>query len=144
MASVSGWRGGIYQHHNPKRRDAAGVDRRTVGWEFVHIAVDDYSRFAYAEVLNDEKASTAAGFLRRAVVYYQRRGIHVERIDRQRRCLHLDRPRRDLPRTRHQTPPHPPLPPTNKRQSRTLHPHNAHRLGLRRDLPHKPRTQPSP
>ena len=37
------WRGGIYQHHNPKRRDAAGVDRRTVGWEFVHVAIEDYT-----------------------------------------------------------------------------------------------------
>ena len=74
------WRGGIYQHHNPKRRDAAGVDRRTVGWEFVHVAIDDYSRLAYAEVLSDEKAATAAGFLRRAVAYYRQRGIRVEQL----------------------------------------------------------------
>ena len=50
------------------------------GWEFVHIAVDDYSRLAYAEVLSDEKATTAAGFLRRAVAFYRRYGIKVERI----------------------------------------------------------------
>ena len=56
--------------------------RRTgvAGWEFVHIAVDDYSRLAYAEVLSDEKATTAAGFLRRAVAFYRRYGIKVERI----------------------------------------------------------------
>jgi transposase InsO family protein len=74
------WRGGVHQHHNPRRRDAAGVDRRTVGWEFVHIAVDDYSRLAYAEVLPDEKATTAAGFLRRAVRFYRRYGIRVEAV----------------------------------------------------------------
>jgi transposase InsO family protein len=50
------------------------------GWEYVHIAIDDYSRLAYAEVLSDEKATTAVGFLRRAVASYQRHGIEVERI----------------------------------------------------------------
>jgi transposase InsO family protein len=51
-----------------------------LGWEYVHVAVDDYSRLAYAEVLTDEKASTAAGFLQRAVGFYRRHGIVVERI----------------------------------------------------------------
>ena len=68
------------QHYNPTRRDAAGKRRNTVGWEYVHIAVDDYSRLAYAEVLSDEKATTAAGFLGRAVRFYQRHGIQVERV----------------------------------------------------------------
>ena len=51
-----------------------------LGWEYVHVAVDDYSRLAYAEVLNDEKAITAAGFLERAVAHYRRHAIVVERI----------------------------------------------------------------
>jgi transposase InsO family protein len=51
-----------------------------LGWEYVHVAVDDYSRLAYAEVLNDEKASTAARFLERAAAFYHRHGIIVERI----------------------------------------------------------------
>ena len=50
------------------------------GWEYVHVAVDDYSRLAYAEVLTDEKATTAVAFLRRAVAFYARHGIRVERI----------------------------------------------------------------
>ena len=56
--------------------------RRTgiAGWEYVHVAVDDYSRLAYAEVLLDERASTAAAFLRRAVAFYARYGIQVERV----------------------------------------------------------------
>src|SRR3954452_18481599 len=54
--------------------------RGELGWEYVHIAVDDHSRLAYAEVLPDEKAVTAAGFLRRAVAFYRRYGIHVERV----------------------------------------------------------------
>jgi transposase InsO family protein len=64
----------------PRRRDAAGRDRGTIGWEFVHVAVDDYSRLAYAEVLPDEKAATAIGFLRRALAFYRRHGITVERV----------------------------------------------------------------
>ena len=124
----------------------AGRPRRdTVGWEYVHIAVDDYSRLAYAEVLADEKATTAVGFLRRAVAFYRRYGIQRRtRAHRQRLRLPLDRPRPRLPPTRHPPPPHPPLPPTDKRQSRTLHPHPARRLGLRRHLPLKPTNAPPP
>ena len=62
------------------RRDAAGVDRLQVGWEYVHIAIDDCTRLAYAEVLCDEKAITAIGFLRRAVAFYERHGITVQRL----------------------------------------------------------------
>jgi transposase InsO family protein len=40
----------------------------------------DYSRLAYAEVLTDEKAATAASFLRRATVFYRRYGIEIERV----------------------------------------------------------------
>ena len=64
----------------PRRRDAHGHDRGTTGWEYVHVAVDDHSRLAYAEVLSDERAATAIGFLHRALAFYARHGIHVERI----------------------------------------------------------------
>jgi transposase InsO family protein len=74
------WRGGVRQHYTTRRRDAAGVPGKTVGWEFVHVAVDDYSRLAYAEVLADERASTAAAFLRRAAAFYRRHGITIERV----------------------------------------------------------------
>jgi transposase InsO family protein len=68
------------QKHNPRCTDRDGIRRYSVGYECVHVCVDDYSRLAYAEVLPDEKASTAVGFLRRAVAFYQRRGITVERV----------------------------------------------------------------
>ena len=51
-----------------------------VGWDAVHIAIDDATRLAYAEVLPDEKASTAIAFLRRAVAFYATYGINVERV----------------------------------------------------------------
>ena len=61
-------------------RDAAGVPRRTAGWEYVHVCIDDATRLAYVEVLSDEKAITAVGFLRRAVKHYASYGITVERL----------------------------------------------------------------
>jgi transposase InsO family protein len=56
----------------PKRLGAAG-------WEFVHVAVDDATRLAYAELLPDERGQTAAGFLRRAVSWFESFGIRVQR-----------------------------------------------------------------
>jgi len=50
------------------------------GWDYVHIAIDDATRLAYAEVLPDEKATTVVAFLRRAVAFYERRAITVERL----------------------------------------------------------------
>ena len=69
-----------HQHFNSRKRDAAGVYRHSVGWECVHIAIDDATRLAYAEVLADEKATTAVAFLRRAIAFYQRHGITVEQL----------------------------------------------------------------
>jgi transposase InsO family protein len=74
---VGGRRPGRYR---PRRTDLHGSQRGTIGWEYVHVCVDDYSRLAYAEVLADERATTAVGFLRRAVAYYRRHGIHVQRL----------------------------------------------------------------
>jgi Integrase core domain/leucine-zipper of insertion element IS481 len=63
-----------------RRSDREGVRRLQVGWEFVHIAIDDCTRLAYAEVLPDERATTAIAFLRRALAFYRRHGIRVERL----------------------------------------------------------------
>lgn len=60
--------------------DAAGRRRRQVGWERVHVCVDDATRLAYVEVLPDERATTAIGFLRRALAFYRSHGIEVERL----------------------------------------------------------------
>jgi transposase InsO family protein len=72
--------GGITRNGRPKRTDAAGVRRQLAGWDAVHIAIDDATRLAYAEVLPDEKATTAVAFLRRATAFYARHGITVERV----------------------------------------------------------------
>jgi transposase InsO family protein len=50
------------------------------GWEFVHVAIDDHSRLAYAEVLTDEKGLTAVGFLTRALEFFAGHGVTVQRV----------------------------------------------------------------
>jgi transposase len=132
------------KHYNP-RRGPRGALRRTVGWEYVHIAIDDCTRLAYAEVLTDEKAATAIGFLKRAIEFFARHGITVERLltdngSAYRSTIHAIACAalgiRHL-RTR-------PYRAPDQRQSRAFHPHPAGRLGLRRDLRHQQRTHPSP
>ena len=88
-----------------------------IGWEFVHIAIDDATRIAYVEVLDEKKATTAVGFLRRAVAHFATYG-----------------PRSRLPDAQNPPPAHQALPTTNERQGRALHPHAPWRLGLRCDL----------
>jgi transposase len=108
---------------------------RGAGWERVHVCVDDATRLAYVEVLDDEKARTSVGFLKRAIAFYAAHGITVERvmtdngpgyasIAHSLACRALGTPH-----------PHPALPPTHQRQGRALHPHDARVLGLRSDLP---------
>ena len=62
------------------RTDAEGARRNRAGWEYVHIAIDDATRLAYVEVLANEKAITAVGFLRRAVAHFSSYGITTERL----------------------------------------------------------------
>ena len=51
------------------------------GWEFLHVAIDDRTRLAYAELLNDEKGISCAAFLQRAAAFFSRHGIrHIERV----------------------------------------------------------------
>ena len=116
----------------PTQRQARG----RVGWEFVHVCVDDATRLAYVEVLEDEKAQTAVAFLRRAVAHFRRHGIRVERVMTDNGSAYRAHPRARLQGARAQAPAHPPLPPAHERQGGALHPHPARRLGLRGDLRH--------
>jgi transposase InsO family protein len=55
--------------------------RGVKGWEFLHVAIDDRTRLAYAELLVDEKGTTCAGFLQRAAAFFSRHGIRrIERV----------------------------------------------------------------
>jgi transposase InsO family protein len=59
-----------------RARDAARV-----GYEYVHCAIDDHTRLAYAEIHPDERGETCAGFLRRAAAAFAAQGISaIERV----------------------------------------------------------------
>ena len=60
------------------QRRRRGAQR--VGYEYVHVCVDDATRLAYVEVLEDERATTAIGFLRRCLAFFNARGVRVERV----------------------------------------------------------------
>ncbi|HEV3403822.1 MAG TPA: IS481 family transposase [Gaiellaceae bacterium] len=63
-----------------RKQGSSDHSARATGWEFVHVCVDDATRLVYVEVLDDEKAVTAVGFLRRAVAHFAAFGIRVERL----------------------------------------------------------------
>lgn len=53
---------------------------RNAGWEFVHVAIDDHSRVAFAKVMPNERKSSAVAFLKEALAYYKGLGVRVERV----------------------------------------------------------------
>src|SRR5678816_431526 len=68
--------GGAGHRVTGRKHTHVGRERkRHVGWEYVHVCIDDATRLAYVEVLDDEKATSAVGFLRRAVAFYAGHGI---------------------------------------------------------------------
>jgi transposase InsO family protein len=54
--------------------------KRGIGWEHLHVAIDDASRLAYTEMLPDERGATCAGFLTRAAAWFARLGVRIERV----------------------------------------------------------------
>ena len=92
------------QHYN-RTHTTATAPAQQVGYEYVHVGVDDFSRLAYAEVLADEKAATAVGFLCRAVAFFRRHGDpRRARPHRQRLLPNARRPRARLSPPRHPPP----------------------------------------
>lgn len=73
LGRISGFHGHRITGDRSKRRSGAG-------WDYVHVAIDDRTRIAYAEVLRDETAETSAMFLRRALAWYRTLGIRVRRV----------------------------------------------------------------
>jgi transposase InsO family protein len=86
LARIPAWGAGHRVHGNrrlqrkPTKTNAAGQREGTIGWEYVHVCVDDATRLAYAEVLGDETAVTAIAFLRRAITFYAAHGITTQRV----------------------------------------------------------------
>jgi transposase InsO family protein len=72
--------GRISGFHGHRITGDRSKSRKGAGWDYVHVAIDDRTRIAYAEVLRDETAETSAMFLRRALAWYRTLGIRVRRI----------------------------------------------------------------
>ena len=68
-------RGIGHRIHGDRRKRSRGV-----GWEFLHVCIDDATRVAYAEVLPDERAVTSTGFVERAIAWFRDRDVHVARV----------------------------------------------------------------
>ena len=124
------------RHDSGRYYDSERVRRGSAGWECVHVAIDDATRLAAAEVLADETAQTAVGFLRRALAFYARHGIRAERVMTDNGAPYISSAHalacRELSLRHIRTRPR--RPQTNG-QSRALYPHDARRVGLRSDLP---------
>jgi transposase InsO family protein len=73
--------GGGWRLEGAVNRGQRRHDRPDVGFDFIHVAVDDHSRVAYAEILPDEKVQTCAAFLHRAVAWFRdRHNVVVRRV----------------------------------------------------------------
>jgi transposase InsO family protein len=66
--------------HRMLGRGPGRYDERQVGYDYVHVCVDDYSRLAYVEVLPNERATTAIAFLRRAIKWFEGHGVRVQAV----------------------------------------------------------------
>jgi transposase InsO family protein len=72
--------GGWRLHGRSEEVRGRTIHGRGIGYDFLHVAVDDHSRTAYVEALPDERDPTSAGFLRRATAWFARHGITIKRI----------------------------------------------------------------
>ena len=133
--------GGGWRIHGKGR---AGPSQR-VGYRYIHSALDDRTRTLHTEMLGDETAATAAGFLERTVRKFNQAGIQTERVitdNGPRLPIRAVGP--DLRPVGRQTQTHPPLPAPDQRQGRALPPHPARGMGLHQALDVGTTTQRSP
>jgi transposase InsO family protein len=67
--------------HRITGRKTGAINRHLgIGWEFVHVCIDDASRIAFSQVLKDERKSSAVAFLEAAVAHYASLGVKIERV----------------------------------------------------------------
>jgi transposase InsO family protein len=72
--------GGGWRMHGRAATVEQRKKKQPLGFDYVHVAVDDHSRAAYAEILPDERAATCAGFLLRAAAWFTERGVSVREV----------------------------------------------------------------
>ena len=137
--------GGGWRAHGRAPNVNLASGSTAAGFDYVHSLVDDHSRLAYSEILADEKGTTCAGFLVRAIGLLRRPRRHPDRRadDGQRLVLQVV-PAGRVCRTRHPPDLHPAPLPLAERQGRTTQPHPADRMGLSAGLHHQRRPRRSP
>jgi transposase InsO family protein len=69
---------------------------RGVGWDYLHVAIDDASRLAYTEILPNERKETATAFLIRALCWFERHGVMVARVMTDNGSAYVSRLFRDI------------------------------------------------
>jgi len=79
LASIGAERGDFSGERT--REHASAADHvRDAGWEYLHIAIDDHSRLAFAQLLPDETAASAITFLPAALAFFQKHGVQTQRV----------------------------------------------------------------
>jgi hypothetical protein len=130
--------------HVGKRILGAGKRRSTgAGWQFLHVAIDDHSRLAYAEVLASEDGEACAAFLARALACDREQGIVSSASSPKMPPLPLAPMAARLRQQPRSSPLHPSLPAEDERESTSADHDSPARVGLPLRLPHKPAPQPS-
>ncbi len=113
----------------------AGTTHPGIGWDYVHVAVDDATRLAYAEELADERGQSAAAFLERALAFFAGHGVEVRRLLTDNgACLSLAAVRRGGRTAGPQALAHPALPAADQRQGGGVREDPPERLGLQAAL----------
>ncbi len=126
-----------------RRRGSPRVtgDRQTrnrhVGWEYVHVCIDDASRIAFSQIFPNERKESAVAFLAAALAYYAGLGVtwSLRVMTDKRRLLPLQGLPQSLQERRPEAHLHQALHATDQRQGRALHPDRLARMGLRPSLP---------
>ena len=111
--------------------------KKEIGWEFLHVCVDDASRLAYTEILPDERKESAVAFLERAIAWFASLGVTVERVMTDNGSAYRSHAfRASLPGRPREAQAHQALHATDQRQGRALHSDQLARMGLSASLPH--------
>ena len=119
--------------HRITGRQPGVVNRHLgIGWEFVHVCIDDASRIAFVQVMADQRKESAVVFLKAAIAYYAKLGVRVERVMTDNGSCYRSKTFRDSLQTSRSSPNlHQALHAQDRWQGRALHPNRASRMGLR-------------
>src|SRR5579883_546679 len=127
--------------HRITGRHPGAVNRHHgIGWEFVHVCIDDASRVAFVQIMADQRKESAVALLEAAVAYFAKLGIRIDRVMTDNGSCYRSKAFRagfpcSLQASRSSPNLHQALHAADQRQGRALHPNRASRMGIRPCLP---------